>query len=326
MFSFFPKSNVFGLDIGFETLKLVELKKEQGNIFLRGAISSPLTDRIIEKDHFKDKASVAKMIKEACERAKPEPIKATGIVSALPETFVFSKTIQVPKMPESDYTTLLPQEVAQYLPLPVEEVYIDYQTLIVHPDEPLVDVLFVAAPKRLVDEYVEVVEMAGYKLDALETKPLAVGRALLTKNSTDGTMIAEVGTEICRISIWDGNKIRLTTTVGIGKNQLKDVLGDSGTSGKSLDDTTISVYAKELISPLVEEMSEAIRYHQNRDYQPKPIKHVLICGSGARVPGLDGYIKSRLKLETILVKPKLSGSDTLESEFTTAFGLALWEE
>jgi len=206
MISLFGKtgSGVFGLDIGYETLKLCEVKKHGKSVQVVGISEVPITERILERDRIKDKATTANLIKEARLKAKPGQIKAKRIVSTLPETFVFSKTIQVPKMPEKELRFAIPNEAAQYLPIPVEEVYIDYQILITHPDEALIDVLIAAAPKRLVDDYVEMAKMAGLELYALETKSIADGRAIINeKKQKDSVVILHIGTEVSRISIWD---------------------------------------------------------------------------------------------------------------------------
>ena len=95
MFGFMNLTNensVFGLDIGYETIKLVQLVRHKNSIKLVGYSEMPLTERILERDSFKNKAATANLIKEACRKAKPFPIRAKKIVSALPETFVFSKT------------------------------------------------------------------------------------------------------------------------------------------------------------------------------------------------------------------------------------------
>jgi type IV pilus assembly protein PilM len=313
------QNKVFGLDIGFETLRLVELKKS-GGIYLRGACDFSITQRILEKDRFRDKAATAEIIKKACREAKPHPITAKKIVTALPETFVFSKTIQMPKMTDNEYEEAIAAEASQYLPIPTEEVYLDYQILIVHPDEPFIDILLVAAPKRLVDDYAEVAKMAGCELAALETKPLAVGRAIIPPKNNQGLMIIEIGTEISRISIWDNGKIRLTTTVGVGKNQ---IAASFGANGNNLANEPKSGITAETLSPIIDEISAAIRYHQNRDYQPKPIEKILLCGSGTNSPGIDKTIETASKIKTEIVAPKLSGRDQLDTGFITAYGLAL---
>lgn len=326
IFGAFNKDSIFGLDIGYETLKLVELKKKKGGIFLVGSVEVPLTERILEKDSFKNKANTATLIKNACRKALPSPIKARKIVSALPETFVFSKTIQMPKMTDSEYAKAIPIEAAQYIPIPIEEVYIDHQILIVHPEEALVDVLIVATPRKLVDDYVEMTKMAGFELVALETKPLAVGRAISASAQLDGSIIVEIGTEISRISIWDDNNIRLNTTVTAGKNQILENLQSLGHDIKgekvSINENIFSEMSQTL-STISDEIINAIKYHQNRDYKPKPISKIFLCGSGAKISGIEKFIARETKIKTEITKPNLIGNAKLGTEYTTAFGLAL---
>ena len=131
---FNKKNSVLGLDIGFESLKLVELKQTSKGFELVGFIETPLTDKLLEKDRFRDKKAAAKYIKDACKKAKPNPITAKKIVAALPESFVFSKTIKLPKMAENDLANAVRTEASQYLPIPIDETYVDYQPLIIHPD------------------------------------------------------------------------------------------------------------------------------------------------------------------------------------------------
>mgnify|MGYP001560531384 FL=1 len=315
----------FGLDIGFETLKLVQLNRGR-NIALRGAVDFPITARLLEKDRFRDKQVTADMIKKACAAAKPHQITAKKIISALPETFVFSKTIQMPKMSDKEYQTAVPSEATKYLPIPIDEVYIDYQKLIVHPDEPLIDLLLVAAPKRLVDDYVEVAKMAGCELAALETKPLAVGRALIPARNNRGILILEIGTEVSRISIWDSGKIRLATTVGVGKNQIANAVGISPNQGLNDGSFEEPIRKSGVLKPIIDEITVTIRYHQNRDYHPKPIEEIMLCGSGSKFLGIDKFIQSETKIKTNIISPHLSGDSKLDTSFTTAYGLALRKE
>jgi len=310
--------SVFGLDIGFEALKLVELRKNKKELNLVGAIEVPLTERILEKDRFKNKAATANLIKDACRKAKPNSISAHNIISALPETFVFSKTIQVPKMSEEEYSNAIPVEAAKYLPIPVEDVYLDFQILIVHPNEPMADILLVASPKKLVDEYVEVTKMAGFELVALETKPIAVGRGIAVSHPLTGAVIIEIGTEISRLSIWDNQNIRLITSINVGKNHIAENLGDG--SDPSAMKKNIA------LQNIVTETLNAIKYHQNRDFKPNAIDSILLSGSGANISGIAEFLTDELKIATSIIAPKLSGKEVLGPEFITSYGLALRSE
>lgn len=310
----------FGLDIGYETIKLVSVSQKKGQISLIGAIEVPLTERILERDHFKNKEKTATLIRDACKKAKPLPISTRKIVSALPETFVFSKTIQMPKMSQEDYAKSIPMEAAQYLPIPVTDVYLDFQVMIVHPDEPLVDILLVAAPKKLVDEYVEVTKLAGLELSALETKPIAVGRAVAASAPLKGACVIEIGTEITRLSIWDNNNLRLSTSVPLGKNQIEGSLGHEYNKSATISN---SVATSALLSPLPQEITNSIKYHNNRDYHPSPIQNIYLCGSGAKISGIAEYIQKATNISTQIIQPNIREKDKIGTEFITAFGLAL---
>jgi len=327
--SIFGKSNkVFGLDIGFEVIKLCELSRHGNSVHVVGLSEIPITERILEKDRIKNKAATANLIKEARRKAKPHSISASQIVTALPETFVFSKTIRLPKMSQIELQTAAPNEAAQYLPIPVSEVYVDYQILLTHPDEPLMDVLIAAAPKRLVDDYVEMAKMAGLELAALETKPIAAGRALIPEKSNEGIAILHMGTELSRISIWDNGKIRLVTTTAVGKNQILEFFQASNSSFSDSSKIDLSDTEDLDVGPLsqiVEAVNEAIRYHQNRGYKPSKIARIEICGSAALVKNIDRYVEKNTKIPSRIAQPKFRLNQKISPDDITAFGLALRE-
>jgi type IV pilus assembly protein PilM len=322
-------NRVFGLDIGFETIQLCELKKSGNKVSIVGYVAEEIKERILDKDRIKNKAAVATLIKEACHNAKPHPIRAKKIVTALPETFVFSRTIQIPKMTPSELETAVPNEAAQFLPIPLADVYVDYQVLITHPDEPLMDILMAAAPKRLVDDYVEMAKAAGLELSALETKPIAVGRAIIPEKTEIGIAVAHIGTEITRISIWDKGEIRLVTTVAKGKNHILENMTASDPRVKSaekakVDENNLSEVTLTM-APIVNELIESIRYHQNRGYKPSAVKEVYLCGSGAVIKGVDKFISDQIKIPAKIAQPKYKTRDSIGPDSITAFGLALRE-
>lgn len=327
--SFFGGGNkVFGLDIGFELIKLCELSRHGNRVHVVGLSEIPITERILDKDRIKNKAATANLIKEARRKSKPHSISATKIVTALPETFVFSKTIRIPKMSQTELQTAAPAEAAQYLPIPIADVYIDYQILLAHPDEPLMDILIAAAPKRLVDDYVDMAKMADLELAALETKPIAVGRALISDKSTEGIVVLHIGTELSRISIWDKGKIRLVTTTAVGKNQIIEFFQSTNTAYSDISKIDLSETDNIDVGPLqlaIDALNEAIRYHQNRGYKPSKIVRIEICGSAAKVKNIDRYIEKETKIPSRIAQPRFHLDQKISPDDMTAFGLALRE-
>lgn len=319
--SLLHNNSVFGLDIGFETIKMVEIRREKTGHKLVGAIEIPLKDRILQKDQFKNKADTANQIKEAMRKAKPSPITAAKIITALPETFVFSKTLKMPKISQKELESAVPLEAAEYLPIPIEDVYLDFQILVTHPDEPQIDVLAVAAPKKLVDDYVDMAHLADLELFAIETKPLSVGRALLPKDDKAGTILLHIGTEYSRLAIWDSGTLKMSSTITTGQNQILENLGIlpgqkiSGIGEKELRSSSV-------LSTIIDDVISGIKYHNNRDYKPEPIKKIIICGSSSSIPELDKYFQKELSIPTQIAKIKI-GKDELPPQYIAAYGLAL---
>jgi len=170
--------------------------------------------------------------------------------------------------------------------------------------------------------------MANLELAALETKPIAVGRALIPEKSTEGIAILHMGTELSRISIWDMGKIRLVTTTAVGKNKILEFFQASNPSFS--DPSKIDLSGTEdldvgPLSQIVEAVNEAIRYHQNRGYKPSKIAKIEICGSAASLKNVDKYIESQTKIPSRIAQPKFHLNQKISPDDITAFGLALRE-
>ena len=321
-------NSVLGLDIGFQSLKLIQTRRSRKGTVLVGSIEIPLKEKILDKDKFRDKVGTANLIKDALKKAKPKEITARKIVSSLPETFVFSKTVKMPRMTRKEYLEAIPNEIADFLPVPIDSVYLDYQVLVTHQSESLNDILVVATPKKLVDDFVEMAKLAGLELAALETKPIAVGRALISDKDKDGSMIVHIGTEYSRIAVWDDGNLKLATTVNVGQSQLLDSLG--AIEGEKVKVMRINNENRsDILIPLtniIEEAINAIKYHQNRSFSPKPIKKIVLCGSGTLISGLDKMIEDEIKIKTEIRKIKFANQEELPPQYVAAFGLSLRTE
>jgi type IV pilus assembly protein PilM len=98
----------------------------------------------------------------------------------LPEEKAFLQVIQLPKLEEKDLKAAVQFEAENYIPLPVEEVYLDYQVVppvYNHLDH--LDVLIAALPKRIIDPYLDSLKGAGLVPKVLEIESQAIVRALI---------------------------------------------------------------------------------------------------------------------------------------------------
>ena len=75
-------------------------------------------------------------------------------------------------------------EAEQYIPVPIDNLYIDYEIAENKSQENL-EVLIVAAPKNIVDSYLVLFELLGLEVAQLETSISAATRLVMHAEQTD---------------------------------------------------------------------------------------------------------------------------------------------
>lgn len=325
---------IVGVDIGFESIKLVGIHRSGNDVKVLGYNNIPLESPIIEADHIKDKEKISQLIKKGMNEAKPHGFSPKFCATVMPEFLVFSKTIQLPKMADEDLKAAALNQATQYIPVAPTDVNIDSQVLIAHPDEPLVDVLVVATPKSLVSEYLEMFKMINIEILAIETKAIAAARAIVAPSDKEGLIILEIGTVNSRVSIIDNRQVRFVSTINIGGDQIiqqiTGKLDDQKAFLKAKYEVGIKNNADEaklVIEKIADDLTKAIRYHQARDYKAARIAEIRLCGSGSLIPGLPQAIEEQIKIKTVLAKySQLKIPKELDQRYAVALGLGLFKE
>ncbi|MEK7142688.1 MAG: pilus assembly protein PilM [Patescibacteria group bacterium] len=297
------KKPIFGLDIGFHTLKVIQLKGEGAGSKLFGVSEVPIEPKTLSKEGIRDKKKIAEAILSALKIAKPHPINARIVSSALPESLVFTKSIGIPSMTPQEINKNIPYQASEFFPIPPQEMYIDWQIVGRLPGQNLVDVLVVAAPKKIVDSLAETIQMAGLELSNLETKPVAVVRALIPTFDQGPYLLVDIGAKTSGIICYDQGTIKMTSTISIGGDDL----------GKELEPN---------LKGLNSEILHLIKYYQNRIGQATIFKKIILAGGGANIPELVNLIEKQTKIKTEIGWPQIQ-IKTYNSKFAAAIGLAM---
>ncbi len=297
------KKPIFGLDIGYQTLKVMQLKGDKPGAKILGVAEISIDPKTLTKEGIKEKNKVAEAIGRAMQIAKPHPISAKIVSSALPESLVFTKSIDLPKMSEEEINKNIPFQAGEFFPIPPSEMYMDWQIVGDLPDKKQVDVLVVAAPKIIVNSIAEVVKTAGLELSSLETKPVADVRALITPNDLGPYLVLDMEAKTSSLICFDQGTIKLTSTISAGG-----------------DDFTTNFQPN--INNLASEIIHLIKYYQNRIGQATIFKKIIMAGGGANVPRVVESIEKATRIKTIIGLPIIS-TKTYNPKFATVIGLAI---
>lgn len=348
------KSEAFGLDISESHLRIVKFKKKGRFLVLASFGEFPIQPGLIKKGEIKDQEALAEIIKDSILKVKGEKIKTNRVIASLPEGKAFLEIIKMPIMEKEELASAVRYEAENYIPLSIDEVYLDFQIvkpIYNHLDH--LDVLITAFPKKDVDAYSGLLKKAGLKPLALETESHAVTRALV-KNEISPTpvLIIDLGCDETNFIVFSGHGLRFTVTIPISTNIFNQVIAKSlKLSIEQAEKMKIKCgvdqqYPKvfEALVPPLADLSEQIKKyivfyktHTPDEHLPpdgKGVQKVLLCGDGANLKGLREFFSKQLKMPVELGNPWINISHESEKQvpeisfkqslkYTTALGLAL---
>lgn len=297
------KKPILGLDIGYKTLKVMQLRGDGPGASLLGVAEIQIPPRSLGKEGIKEKEVIAKAITNAMLSAKPHSITARIVSSALPESLVFTKSVDLPTMTTKEINKNIPYQAGEFFPIPPSETYMDWQVVGELPGTNTTDVLVVAAPKIIIDSFAETIKMAGLELMSLETKPVADVRALISGNDRGPYLILDVGAKTSSLTCYDQSTVKLTSTISIGGD---DLTNDFQPNLKNIA-TEIIHFAK---------------YYQNRIGQATIFRKIILSGGGANTNGLRKTLEDATRIKTEITWPIIK-TKTYNPKYATVIGLAM---
>lgn len=227
MFNFLNlKSEAFGLDISDFSLKIAKLKKKGKFLSLASYGEGEIPPGIIKNGEIRDEVALAKIIKKTVSSVEGEKLKTKYVVASLPEEKSFLQVIQMPKIPLEDLKSAVIYEAENYIPFPIEEVYLDFQivpSLFDHLDH--YDILINALPKKVIDPYLNSLKMAGLIPKVLEIESSAIARALIKNGiSSSPVILIDLGATRTGFAIFSGSCLRFTTSISVSSQDLTKII------------------------------------------------------------------------------------------------------
>lgn len=115
-----------GIDIGTDSVKIVELKKEENQPTLVSYGIAEDSIDIVRDSSFESTQKIVQIIKQTLVTAR---ISSRTAIAALPTFSVFSSILSLPAMPKKDLAQAVRWEAKKFVPMPLEEMILDWKLL-----------------------------------------------------------------------------------------------------------------------------------------------------------------------------------------------------
>ncbi|MFH1036755.1 MAG: type IV pilus assembly protein PilM [Patescibacteria group bacterium] len=331
------KPEAFGLDISDFSLKIVKLKKKKKFLSLSSFGEKEIKPGIISEGEIKDGKALSGIIKDALRGISGSKLGTKYVIVSLPEEKSFLQVIQLPKMKEEEIGKAVYFEAENYVPMPIDQVYLDYQivpALRNHLDH--LDVLIAALPKKTVDPYLGCLKSAGLKPLVFEIESQAIARSLVDKELTASpVLIIDFGATRTSFIIFSGYSLKFTSSLPISskglteaisrnlkmdmekaedlkiKYGLEDKIKLKAGGGKEASKERSEVFESLIpsLTDLIEQIKKYLDYYQTHslhDHMPpnnRGVSKILLSGGGSNLKGLADFLSLELKLPVELANP-----------------------
>lgn len=348
---------IFGLDINDLSIKVAKVRKSRMNSYLVSLNEIVMKPGIVKEGVILDKENLVRHIKVAINTVQGEKLNTNYAALSLPEERSFSQVIQMPKMTEEELKTAVPFEAENYIPLPIENVYLDFQAIDVHGQDASVnhmDLLINVMPKVIIDSYVDCSKKAGLVPSIMEVESQAIITALVKdKQKLEPTIFIDLGQDNTSFIIFSGGSIRFTSSLSIYSGQFTQAISEKlGINMHEAEKLKIKCgivpgvenkyNVKECLDPilssLVGEIKKYINFYKGHVgheyfYSDKKIEKIVLSGGGSYLKGLATFLSNQIEIPVEFGDPFINVQVRKNSDlkvtkekalsFTTAIGLAL---
>lgn len=342
---FSPKNIAFGLDIGDKSIKIVELRRIKNlrgeeRLVLTGFNEAAVPAGIMTNGEIKNPPAVVRVIRDCIKGAKGQFFSTRTVVASLPESQSYIKIISLPKnkknnIERSDVERLL----NQHFPIEAEKLYFDWQTV----EEK--KIMLGAAPKNIVDSYVNIIEQADLIPLSLEIESLALSRALISKKQTDSgpKIFMDLGaTRSSIIATYRNNPVVALNIPLSGDSMTEEIAKSEKIPFEKAEQLKlecgfdlqkcppkIKKVVNSILPAAIKQIDAGVRYI-SRLLQIK-IDKIFICGGVSAMPKITSVLSDGLKIKfrhadplvNIVLGKKIKWSDDDILRYATAIGLAI---
>ena len=298
----------FGLDISDYSIEVLELKKKLGKVCLKGYGRVILEKGILEEGEILDREKLKEKVKEALEKTIPERIKTDKVIVSLPEskTFIhFFKTAGKNDFKKQDSRELIRKEAEKIFPFDLKNFYYDINKG-----------LFAAAPKKIVNEYLETLRELKLRPVAIDIESASLVRAFGKEIiNEEAVLIIDIGARNTVLTIADKDSIKLSVLIPLAGNHftetIKDNLKVSFEKAEELkkecgldpqkEEGKVMLVLQKVFQDILTEIRKAISFYKEKN--GREIKKILLCGGSAFLPKMDSYIASNLNFTVKIPDP-----------------------
>jgi len=316
--NYYHDQPLFGLDIGYSSIKVMQFEIENNKQpKVMGYGMTKFAPEAIVNGQIANYDVLSKALYDLFKSQINGQVYTRRVSCSLPTSHTFSRLMRIPEMPDKDISEAIRLEAEQYIPMPVDSLYIDHEVFARTADG--IQLLMVATPKVIVDSYIKLLESLDLEPVALEPSVNATSRLFGLSNpaETFPVMLIDLGAVAIDVAVFDPAMIVNSTLSGgselmtklvsqrlkIDRQAAFDMRSKYGI-GVSDNQQQVEDAILPILDNLLKEVRKITRYYNERVGQSqRKISRIVTSGGGANMPGINEFLSKKLHLPAATLNP-----------------------
>jgi type IV pilus assembly protein PilM len=339
------KQVALGLCVSESSIKLAQLEKGKNKFSIKAYSSAPVPKGLIIGDQISDIKTFNYLLRKAMEKPQMGRFSTNYAVLSLPESKSFVRVIQIPLMSEAEAENAVPYEAENFIPMPIDQVYLDWQKLDETGDK--MNILIIASPKDFVDKYLSAIDQAKIITASLEVESQSCLRALIPKGFKETALIVNMNASKSNLIMVEKGNLQFTSTIPIAGNTFTESIATSlGISSAKAEEIKKKVgisntpdypNVKTALLPVLNNLSAEIKNILKfyGEHSQEPVSRIILAGGSAKLKNFAEFLKPQMAeygnmavelgnpLINLSPDPKIQINGVEILGFTIAIGLAL---
>lgn len=303
---------VVGLDIGTSAVRAAIVSRHRGGSTLSAFSQVPLPSGAVVDGEVRDSEALAAVIAQLWKRAK---FRSKRVVVGVSNQRVVVRQVDLPFLEEKEFRSSLKFQVADQIPMPVEDAELDFEIVedfTTEDGEHLMRVLLVAAATDMVDSFLNAVTQAGLEPVGVDLTPFAIARAVSAtvrgdEGSPGAEAVVDVGAGVTNIVVHAGGEPRFVRILLVGGEDVTQALAsDLGVELEEAEALKLDLSgsgagrADEImrtrVQALVNEIQGSLDYYSSLE-DALHVHSVLVTGGGSLTPGFMQQLQAVSRVE-----------------------------
>ena len=312
---FGKKDHLVGLDIGSRSIKAAQVVESKNGPMLKHFGIVDIAHGAIEEGTINDPEAVSESIQQLF---KSYNIKESNVAVSIGGYSVIVKKINVQTMAEEQLQETIHFEAEQYIPFDISDVNLDFQILGENESNPnQMNVFLVAAKKEMVNDYINLVSLAGLNPCIVDVEAFALQNTFEANYSFQNENIAiiDIGASKTSLNILKDNSSVFMRDVSLGCGQINQKImsliecsfeeAEQLKYGDNPDKLTPDDL-KGIVSSVVADWCTEIRRALDFFYSTYPeeqIKRIILSGGGANISEFRELLATEASAEVESMNP-----------------------